>query len=135
MTAINLAEDSPDPTNPPRKTAATAISLKWMGSQASYLAAKVRRLKAIASFRCFRRGAIHYIQVKLHQYRVGDFVERQVMGHPKIAPVERKTSVNPFMPVVLRKQGDGNRNRLGDSSHRQFAIHMKLCRSAIRGNP
>src|ERR1700679_4310036 len=87
------------------------------GSQASYVAGnegafaasvalratspRRLRLSREASVLRHRCNAVHRIQVKLHHHGVGDLVERQVMRHPKIPPVERKTSVNPVVPVVL----------------------------------
>jgi len=54
MTAMNPADDSPGPTNPPLKIAGIPISLNGMGSQASYLAGNVFSLDGIAS-----RGRFH----------------------------------------------------------------------------
>jgi len=60
ISAINPADDSPGPTNPPLKIAGIAISLNGMGSQASYLAGNAISLGGIAS-----RGRFHALDVPL----------------------------------------------------------------------
>src|SRR5271156_1128797 len=127
MTAINPADDSPAPHESTphnschsykpqrdgessklsrrkrsfRKASPRALPSVLRASRIFLPALPRRSPRANVSVLRHRSNAVQCIQVKLHHHRIGNLVERQVMRHPKIAPVERKASVNPLMPIVL----------------------------------
>ena len=73
-------------------------------------------------------------KVELNLDRIAYFIERHVVRHSEIAPVEGKISIDCLMALFLRVYDYSDGHKLGDPAHGEICIHEEFgrIRPAVR---